>query len=42
LTLDYMHYTFVRVHDTLRVTNRVWSIEDIIGLLERAGREPAA
>ena len=45
-----MHYNFVRIHRTLRVTpamqagltNRVWSIEDIIGLLEMAEREPAA
>ena len=45
-----MHYNFVRIHRTLRVTpameagltNRVWSIEDIIGLLEMAEKEPAA
>lgn len=45
-----MHYNFVRIHETLRVTpavqagltNRVWSIEDIIGLLEMAEREPPA
>ena len=49
-TLHYMHYNFVRIHGTLRVTpamqagltNRVWSIEDFIGLLEVAEREPAA
>jgi len=43
-------YNFVRIHRTLRVTpaiqagltNRVWSIEDIIGLLEMAEKEPAA
>jgi hypothetical protein len=44
-----MHYNFVRIHRTLRVTpamqagltNRVWSIEDIMRLLE-ATEEPAA
>lgn len=41
LALHYMHYNFVRIHSTLRVTpamaagvtDRLWSIEDIIGLL---------
>ena len=36
-----MHYNFVRVHETLRitpamaagVTDKLWSIEDIVGLL---------
>jgi len=50
VALHYMHYNFVRIHRTLRVTpameagltNRVWSIEDIIGLLEMAEQEPAA
>jgi hypothetical protein len=45
-----MHYNSCRIHRTLRVTpamqpgltNRLWSIEDIIGLLEMAEREPAA
>ena len=45
-----MHYNFVRIHKMLRVipamqadlTDRVWSIEDIIGLLEMAEKEPAA
>ena len=49
VALHYMHYNFVRIHRTLRVTpamqagltNRVWSIEDIIGLLEMS-EEPAA
>ena len=48
--LEYLHYNFVRIHRTLRVppaiqaglTNRVWSIQDIIGLLEMAEKEPAA
>jgi hypothetical protein len=50
VALHYMHYNFVRIHRTLRVTpamqagltTRVWSIEDIIGLLEMAENEPAA
>ena len=50
VALHYKHYNFVRIHRTLRVTpamqagltNRVWSIEDIIGLLEMAEKEPAA
>lgn len=50
VALHSMHYNLVRIHRTLRVTpamqagltNRVWGIEDIIGLLEIAEREPAA
>ena len=46
----YTRYDLVRIHRTFRVspatqaglTNRVWSVEDIIGLLERAEEEPAA
>jgi len=38
-----MHYNFCRIHKTLRVTpameaviaSHVWSIEEIIGLLDR-------
>ena len=38
-----VHYNFARVHKTLRVTpameaglaNHVWSIEEIVGLLDR-------
>ena len=49
VALHYMHYNFVRIHRTLRVTpamqagltNRVWSIEDIIGLLEMAEKSAA-
>lgn len=45
LALYFMHYNFVRIHKTLRVTpamaagitNRLWSLEDIIGLLESEG-----
>jgi IS1 family transposase len=50
VALHYMHYNFVRIHRTLRVTpamqagltDRVWSIEDIVRLLEAAEQEPAA
>jgi IS1 family transposase len=41
LAIHYMHYNFVRIHQSLRVTpamaagvtDRLWSIEDIIGLV---------
>jgi IS1 family transposase len=41
IALHYMHYNFVRIHQTLRVTpamaagvtDRLWSVEDLIGLL---------
>jgi len=41
LALHYMHYNFVRIHQTLRVTpamaagltDRVWGIEDLVALL---------
>jgi IS1 family transposase len=41
LAIHYMHYNFVRIHQSLRVTpamaagvtERLWSVEDIIGLL---------
>ena len=44
IALFYMHYNFVRIHQTLRVTpameagltTRVWSIQDIVGLTELA------
>ena len=44
---SFMHYNFVRIHKTLRVTpamvagvtDRLWSIEDIAGLIE-ATAEP--
>jgi 3-polyprenyl-4-hydroxybenzoate decarboxylase len=49
VALHDMHYNVARVHRTLRVTpameaalaNHVWSIEEIIDLLDRA-EEPAA
>ena len=42
IALHFMHYNFCRVHQTLRVTpameagiaNHVWSVEEIIGLLD--------
>jgi hypothetical protein len=42
LAIFYMYYNFVRIHQTLRmspamaagVTDRLWSIEDLIGLLK--------
>ena len=42
VALHYMHYNFARIHQTLRVTpameagvsDHVWSIEGIVGLLE--------
>lgn len=44
-----MYYNFGRVHQTLRVTpamearltDRVWSIEDLIALLDRRSAEAA-
>ena len=41
LAIHYMHYNFVRIHQSLRVTPamaagvtpRLWSIADLIGLL---------
>jgi IS1 family transposase len=43
LAIHYMHYNFVRVHQTLRVTpamaagvtDRLWSIADIVGLVSQ-------
>jgi hypothetical protein len=43
VALHFMHYNFVRIHQTLRVTpameagvtTRAWSIEDILALLEQ-------
>ena len=42
IALHFMHYNFVRIHQTLRVspamaasvTERLWSIEDIAALVE--------
>jgi len=41
--LHFVHYNFARIHKTLRVTSameagladHVWSLEEIIGLLDR-------
>jgi len=43
--LHYMHYNFCRIHQTLRVTpameagisDHVWDLDEIIGLLEPDG-----
>ena len=50
VALHYMHYNFARIHRTLRITpamaagltDHVWSVEEIVGLLELAEKEPAA
>jgi len=50
VALHFMHYNFVRIHETLRVTpamaagitDRVWDIDDIVRLLEQAERNPLA
>lgn len=42
----FMYYNFCRVHQTIRVapamegglSDRVWSLEELLGLLETAGR----
>jgi hypothetical protein len=47
--LYYMHYNFARIHQTLRVTpameagvsDHVWEIEEIVGLLDWAAAQPA-
>ncbi len=48
VALHYMHYNFVRLHKTLRVTpamaagvtDRLWSIGDIVNLVELAEAQP--
>lgn len=48
IALYYMHYNFVRIHKTLRVTpamaagvtNRLWSVEDIVNLLPTPVSKP--
>jgi len=48
VALYYMHYNFARIHQTLRVTpameagvsDHVWSIEEIVGLLDWAAAQP--
>ena len=42
VALNYMHYNFCRIHQTLRVTpameagiaDHVWSLEELVGLME--------
>jgi IS1 family transposase len=49
VALHFMHYNFCRVHQTLRVTpameagvtTRVWSIADVVGLLDASERQAA-
>lgn len=48
VALHFMHYNFCRIHKTLRVTpamaanvaKKLWSIDDIVGLLDAAEGEP--
>jgi IS1 family transposase len=48
VALHYMHYNFCRIHQTLRVTpameagvtDHVWSIEEVIALLDAGGNAP--
>jgi IS1 family transposase len=48
VALHFMHYNFVRIHQTLRVTpamaagvtGRLWSVEDIAALVEAAAPKP--
>jgi IS1 family transposase len=48
VALHFMHYNFVRIHQTLRitpamaagVTDRLWSMEDIAALVEAAAPKP--
>lgn len=50
VALHYMHYNFCRVHKTLRVTlamaagvtDRLWEIRDIVGVLEASENQTAA
>jgi IS1 family transposase len=50
VALHFMHYNFCRVHQTLRVTpameagvsDHVWSIDEIVALLDQNGRKVAA
>lgn len=49
IALHFMHYNFARVHKTLRVTpamaaglsTRVWSLEEIVGLLDAESAKAA-
>ncbi len=47
VALHMMHYNFVRIHQTLRVTpavaagvtDRLWEVSDLVALLEASERE---
>ena len=49
LALYFMHYNYVRIHQSLRVspamaaglTNKLWSLDDIVALIEASERPPA-
>jgi IS1 family transposase len=49
IALHFIHYNFARIHQTLKctpamkagVTDRLWSVEDIVALLEKSEREAA-
>jgi hypothetical protein len=49
VALHFMHYNFCRVHQTLRVTpameagvaDHVWTLEEVVSLLENEGRKAA-
>jgi hypothetical protein len=49
IALRYMHYNFCRIHKTLRVTpamaagvtDRLWSVADIVAIVEAAEAVPA-
>ena len=48
MALHFMHYNFARIHQSLRVTpameagvsDHVWSIEEIVGLMDWAAAQP--
>lgn len=50
VALHFMHYNFARLHQTLRVTpameagvsDHVWSVEEIVGLLDWAAARPGS
>jgi hypothetical protein len=50
IALYFMHYNFCRIHQTLRVTpameaglsDRVWTLGELVGLLEHNSAEAAA
>jgi hypothetical protein len=50
IALHYVHYNFCRIHQTLRITpameagiaGHVWSIEELVGLLDAESSKRAA